>query len=337
MFVAAVFISVASSAARAVPQTADPLVVRREAASWLNRIHQAAQQQSYEGEFVYQRGSVVHSWRITHYADHVDGEYEQLESLDGKLRRKLRHNDDIYTLVSDASDPARKQCVVERRQSKDSFPALLAASSDQVLSVYEPKMLGADRVADIDATVIELNPKDNLRFAYKLWVDQRTGLLLREQMLDGDGQVLEQVSFLQVRDGVPSDKVKIAQRIRDAARWPVIRLPVEPVNMEADGWRFPSSVPGFQKVRELRRPMASRNPSAPPIPVDQAVFSDGLSTVSIFVEPLEGSSRKEGAGVNGATHILVKRHGDYWITALGEVPLGTLQQFASAIEYKPPK
>ena len=34
---------------------------------------------------------------------------------------------------------------------------------------------------------------------------------------------------------------------------------------------------------------------------------------------------------------LVKRSGDYWITLLGEVPQTTLQQFASAIEYKAPR
>ena len=95
--------------------------------------------------------------------------------------------------------------------------------------------------------------------------------------------------------------------------------------------------PGFRKIRELRRPMASREEGQPPIPVDQAVFSDGLAAISIFVEPVEKNSRKEGAGNTGATHVLVKRRGDFWITLLGEVPQATLQQFASTIEYKPSK
>jgi sigma-E factor negative regulatory protein RseB len=71
--------------------------------------------------------------------------------------------------------------------------------------------------------------------------------------------------------------------------------------------------------------------------VDQAVFSDGLAAISIFVEPVEKNTRKEGTGSSGATHVLVKRHGDFWITLLGEVPQATLQQFASAIEYKATK
>jgi sigma-E factor negative regulatory protein RseB len=52
---------------------------------------------------------------------------------------------------------------------------------------------------------------------------------------------------------------------------------------------------------------------------------------------VEKNTRKEGAGNSGATHVLVKRRGDFWITLLGEVPQATLQQFASTIEYKPSK
>jgi sigma-E factor negative regulatory protein RseB len=107
--------------------------------------------------------------------------------------------------------------------------------------------------------------------------------------------------------------------------------------MAAQGWQITPTVPGFRKIRELRRPMAARDPGQPTIPVDQAVFSDGLAAISVFVEPVENNTRKEGAGSSGATHVLVKRRGDFWITLLGEVPQTTLQQFASAIEYKAPK
>ncbi|MCC8403746.1 MucB/RseB C-terminal domain-containing protein [Paraburkholderia sp. MMS20-SJTN17] len=310
----------------------DPVVARRTAAELLNRIHQAAQQQNYEGAFVYQRGNFVQTSRIAHYSTHTDGEFEQLESLDGKPRKMLRHNDDMYTFV-----PERRLVVLETRQNKDSFPALLAVNGSQVLSVYEPKMLDDDRVAGIDSVVMKLDPKDSYRFAYKLWADKKTGLLLRAQTLDPSGQVLEQLSFSQVRIGVPVDTAGIVNGIRNLAGWTVVRPPVEPVDMAAQGWQIAPSVPGFHMIRQLRRPMASREAGKPPIPVDQAVFSDGLAAISVFVEPVENNTRKEGTGDSGATHVLVKRQGDFWITLLGEVPQITLQQFASAIEYKAPK
>jgi sigma-E factor negative regulatory protein RseB len=301
------------------------------AVSRLDKIPRAAQQENYEGVFVYQRGTLVQSSRIAHYATH-GGEYESLETLDGKPRKLLRHDDDLYTFV-----PERHLCVVERRQNRDSFPALLSESGQQVLGVYKLKTLGPDRVAGVDAQVIELDPKDAYRFTFKLWTDAKTGLLLRAQTLDASGQVLEQISFTQLRIGVPVQRAPIVSGIRNTAGWTLVRPPVEPVDMEAQGWRLTPDVPGFRKIREVRRPMAARDAGDPPISVDQAVFSDGLSTVSVFIEPAEKNSRKEGAGASGATHVLVTRHGDYWITLLGEVPQGTLQLFASAITYKAAK
>ncbi|NOK50642.1 sugar dehydratase [Burkholderia thailandensis] len=329
---AAALLSVQSPVSAQQPD--DPVATRRQAAEWLDRIQLAAQQQNYEGTFVYQRGAYVQSSRIVHVASKGDGEYERVESLDGKPRKLLRHNDDLYTFV-----PERRLCVVERRQNKDSFPALLGASGEQVLSVYEPKSLGRDRVAGLDAQVVELVPKDAYRFAYKLWTDAKTGLLLRSQTLDADDRVLEQIAFSQLQLGAagPSQKTTIAAGMRHLGGWTVVRPPVSPVDIEAQGWQIAPTVAGFRQIREVRRPMAARDANDPPIPVDQAVFTDGLATISVFIEPAEKNSRKEGAGGTGATHVLVKRRGDFWITVLGEAPPATLQQFASAIEYKASK
>jgi len=330
---AAALLSVQSLQARA-QQPDDPVATRKAAADWLDRIQQAAQQQDYEGTFVYQRGGFVQSSRIAHYAARGEGEFERIESLDGKPRKLLRHNDELYTFV-----PERKLCVVERRQARDSFPALLGASGEHVMSVYDAKLLGKDRVAGVDAQVVELVPKDAYRFAYKLWADARTGLLLRSQTLDVDERVLEQIAFsqLQVGAAAPGEKSAIATGMRNLNGWTVVRPPVAPVDMVAQGWQIAPGVAGFKKIREVRRPMAARDAGDPPIPVDQAVFTDGLATISVFIESAEKNTRKEGAGSTGATHVLVKRRGEFWITVLGEVPPATLQQFASAIEYKASK
>lgn len=328
LFLAAVCILAVSPAIDAKHQTNDARAIQREqAARWLDRIRQAARQQSYDGSFVYQKGAYLQSARITHYADRNGGEYEQLKSLEGKLRRRLRHDDEVYTLI-----PEHQLCVVERRQNRDAFPALLAASGVQVLKVYEPTMLGTDRVADRNATVMQLSPIDKLRFSYKLWFDPRTGLLLREQMLDNREQVLEQMFFTQVHISAPAGKRgkdMIAKGIKNATKWQTVRSLAEPADMEAAGWRFSTKVPGFYKVRELHGPVAA----------EQAVFSDGLSTVSLFVEPYKRDSPKQkgGRNVSGATHMFIERRGDYWITAVGEVPQATLEQFVAAIEYTAPK
>lgn len=334
LLMAAAFVSAAGSSTAAWAQSNDPLVVRREVDTWLNRIHTAALNENYEGTFVFQRGGMIQSSRIVHVAEHHGDEYERLESLDGRPRTVLRHNEDVYTFI-----PERKLCIVDQRQSKITFPSLVGADSSNVLDVYVPKLLGVERVAGFESQVIQLDPKDHYRFGYKLWADKATGLLLRAQTLDPDGHVLEQIAFSQIEIGTDSDHNSIAAGIRNLAGWQVIHGSTSTVDMSAQGWTINPDVAGFKEIRQLRRPMAPRGSpaGAAPVEVDQAVFSDGLAAISVFVEPGGKNTRKEGSGSSGATHIMIKRMGDFWITLLGEVPLDTLQEFASAIKYKEPK
>ncbi len=332
LLLVAAFVSAAGVHVAAFAQPSDPLVVRREVNGWLNRIHDAALNENYEGTFVFQRGGMIQSSRIVHVAPRHGDEYERLESLDGQPRTMLRDNDNIFTFI-----PERKLCIVDHRQSKITFPALVGADSSSVLDVYDPRLLGVERVAGYDSQVIELDPKDHFRFGYKLWADKSTGLLLRAQTLDPNGHVLEQIAFSQIEIGTDNDHNSIAVAIHNLAGWHVIHDSTTAVNMSAQGWTINPGVAGFREIRQLRRPMIVHGPGSAPVEVDQAVFSDGLSAISVFVEPGGKGTRHEGTGSSGATHILVRRMGNFWITLLGEVPLDTLQEFASAIKYKDPK
>jgi sigma-E factor negative regulatory protein RseB len=55
--------------------------------------------------------------------------------------------------------------------------------------------------------------------------------------------------------------------------------------------------------------------------------------VSLFVEPYDRQRhQQEGAFASGATHTLLRRLSDWWLTAVGEVPVGTLKAFADNLE-----
>ena len=70
-----------------------------------------------------------------------------------------------------------------------------------------------------------------------------------------------------------------------------------------------------------------------PQAVLQAVFSDGLTHVSVFLEPYRPQHhRREVQARQGATATVTRRHGEHWVTAVGDVPPATLQLFADAIE-----
>ncbi len=320
-------ISVSDSATTSVPQADDA-----QAAALLAGINPAAQRLNYAGTFVFQRGSTVQSSRLLHFVDAKEA-FQQIDSLDGKPRSVVQHGDDLFTFLPDS----HTVILDRRRKSQDNFPALLSAGSARVLQAYRAVIDGQDRVAGIDCRIVALQPRDPYRFAYRLSVDAASGLLVRAQTLDSDGHVLEQVAFSQLQIGDVSRDAKkaVRDRLRQLADWKQMRSPAESVDMEAAGWTLDPGVAGFQKVLELRRPMAARDPGAPPVPVDQAVFSDGVSAVSLFIEPVDKSDRKPGEGRSGATNLLAEQHGSFWVTLIGEVPADTLKKIAASIHYQP--
>ena len=104
--------------------------------------------------------------------------------------------------------------------------------------------------------------------------------------------------------------------------------------LEAEGWTLPRPVPGFKLSGCVRRGMDTAGDDEP---VLQAVFTDGLTHVSLFVEPFKPKRhRSEMQARQGATGTLMQRRGDYWVTVVGDVPPNTLKLFVDALERRKP-
>jgi sigma-E factor negative regulatory protein RseB len=212
----------------------------------------------------------------------------------------------------------------------------------RALENYEWRAEGAARVAGRDAAVFLLEPRDALRFAQRLWADRATGLMLRADVLDPAGQLLESTAFSEVEIGVRPQPETVLQTLRklDAPGaapkldgqegWRVLRPPQRRAQLEAEGWTLRQQVPGFVLAGCMVKTLEA---SAGPTSVLQAVFSDGLSHVSLFIEPYRAERHRQPAQSQvGATGALSRRHGEHWITAVGDVPAATLKQFADALE-----
>jgi sigma-E factor negative regulatory protein RseB len=306
----------------------------KDAAQVLARIQDAASKQNYQGLFTYQQGENIQASRLAHVVD-ADGEHERVETLDGQSRIYLRHNDDIQYL-----QPDRKTVRQDRRHT-ERFPGLVQGDPAQVLRYYNLKVLDKlSRVADRECRIVVLAPRDALRYGYRLCVDTETGLLLRTQTMDSARRIVEQVSFSSVRLGKDVDVTR-ADSSWDTHDWKVVDPAMKPVDMGAQGWRV-AMPEGFTAVMEVARemgpaPVASNQPaSGMPRTVSQMVLSDGLAAISVFIEPYDASKHRHlpsGAIRRGAINIYGKRVADYWLTALGEVPMATLERLANAVQY----
>jgi len=300
-----------------------------DADGWLHRIQQAATGSSYQGTLTFNVGGSTSSARVLH---HCDGRqtYERLELLDGESRVQYRHNEQVVTLW-----PSARRALLETRDPVAQFPALPAASSARVLENYELQKVGQERVAGQDSDVLLLKPRDRLRFAQRLWAHRETGLLLRNDVLGAAGEVLESAAFVDLRLGTRPSAEQFLKPMKQLDGWRVQRPPVERTQLEAEGWLMSKPVPGFQLVSCVRRPLDMGHGDGTPPQVIQSVFSDGLAQVSVFIERYDPQRHVRPMGsVTGASHTVMARRGDWWITVVGEVPMATAQQFEAGLERK---
>lgn len=305
-----------------------------DARAWLKKIQVAAQKLNYSGTFVYQQANQMRTSRITHLLDGRN-EIEKLEILDGAPREYIRTNEEVICYV-----PEAKTLLIEKRVTQDVFPAILAVDPAALADYYTVKKGDTGRVAGHDTQAILLEPRDNLRYGYKLWAHELTGLLLRAQTLDEKREVVEQISFTQISIG-NIDRNRAKPSFLNTSDWRVENAVVS--QSDLSGWTVRSLPRGFKKIREIKRMVSDAAAESAAAPrssatqkqreVSQIVFSDGIAAISVFIEP-ESHSRTEGSMRQGALNILGKRHGDFWLTIVGEVPLAAIKQVANSIEFK---
>ena len=324
--VCAAFVCVPAWAQAASAGAAGPDEVR----AWLMRIHAAASHHNFQGTFIVSGGGSVASARIAHFCDGKN-QYERVESLDGQARHVFRHNDVVQTVW-----PASQVARVEQRELVMSFPALLQAGDDHIVDFYDVQRQGSDRVAGHEANVLLVKPRDALRFGYRLWADKASGLLLRADVLSEKNEVLETSAFSDVSIGVKAQPESVLAPMRKLDGYHVQRPVLAPTKLEAEGWTLRVSVPGFQQVSCVRRPIDGVGPDETetnPPQVVQTIYSDGLTYVSVFIEPFVAQRHaRQMITTVGATQTLMRKQGDWWLTVVGDVPAATLRQFANGLE-----
>jgi sigma-E factor negative regulatory protein RseB len=293
--------------------------------SWWARIQSAAINRNYQGTLVFSAGGLVSSSRVAHFCDGTQ-RYQRIDALDGQARQVLRHNELVKTLW-----PANRVAVVEPRQALSGFPALPSGDVNPAMS-YEARWLGQERIAGHDAQVLLFRPRDNLRFAQRLWAERDTGLLLRADVLDPHGEVLETSAFTDLHLGARMQPEAVVAAMKKLVGWKELRPQIGRTQLDAEGWTLAHPVSGFSLVSCVKRPLVADG--AGDVQVLQSVFSDGLTQVSVFVEPFDARRHQGSRSRVGATHSVAAQAGAWWITVVGDVPMNTADQFIKALERK---
>lgn len=292
---------------------------------WLEVVAFAGHQTDYSGVFIYQYDNRVETSNIIHVTE-ANGEYEKLESLDGPKREIIRHDGEVWDYVN------HKMVQVDSQQGRSRFPSLLPEQLSALGANYQAKLLGVERVAGYDAQVILFQPKDNLRYTHKIWVHTDSGLLLKAAVLGDKNRVAEQYAFtqLQISGKIDRSWVKECDSVGlDGKGLPKPPGEAQLITPTNSGWVADMLPSGFKKTMEIQRPMHGKH-----APVTQMVFSDGLSAISIFIEPNDGDEDDvDGLSSRGAVNLYHKVMDKNLITVVGEVPPRTVMQVLDSVRY----
>lgn len=303
----------------------------KEIEKWLMKSDQAAHEVSYRGIFVYTEGMNIESMRVVHKVI-AGGNHQRLFALNGEPREIIRDAEKVWCYL-----PNKKTGVHEYRQnSKQSFPYSLPdmiGELDQYYKFELEQTLG--RIVDRETQILQITPKDNFRYGYRLWLDIDTGLLLRAVLQRPDLSTIEQYMFtdLEITDNIldawlqPStskesltwygqDDLKQEQKVKPKTEQPKVT--------QAE-WIAHDLPAGFKLVKTIHRqsPMNKQW-------FDHYIYSDGIASVSVFIEDTTKSNKPLVNSMSmGAMNVAINTQQGYRISAVGEVPDDTVSIFAN--------
>lgn len=308
-----------------------PAMAERSGVDWLMKIHDAAAQLNYMGTFVYVQGGRIATMQVSHRAR--NGSMRQrIYSLNGAPREVIRDDTQVWCYI-----PDQKRGVHEYRQvSKQGFPNLLPGHLEKLVDYYDVYTGATGRIADRRAQQLMVVPKDALRYGYELWADQQSGLLLKAALLDESGQPIEQYLFTNVKIGgtITADMLEPVTAKADLVWFgdAISGQTEDPATAAArqfsSNWVIEDIPAGFSLTRQIRRKVPMRSKM-----VDHFVYSDGLASVSVFIEDLNKDDSEWATGVSkmGAVHAFGREIDGHQVTVVGEVPARTVESIGRSV------
>jgi len=292
-----------------------------DAREWLERMTTAMSQMSYQGTFVYVRGGVVETMRITHVTDET-GVRERLYSTSGPHREVIRDRKGVRCVLQDSASVVEDQVV-----ASSYFPELPLSVIDSDISGYRLTMGEEARIAGHTARRVTISPEDNFRYGYEFWLEEQTGLLMQWVLFDIGRRPLAKLMFTDFAIGSAVDEGELESNAsaEDFVEMETYSLQNTVATRSNPRWQPAKLPPGFQLTANSYKSGADGI-------YEHMVYSDGLAAVSVYIEKQGiGATVKTGVSQVGTTNAYTRKQGDLQITVIGEVPPRTVREIAKEV------
>ncbi len=289
---------------------------------WLGRMADAMRDLAYEGTLVYAYDGEMETLSVVHGV--IDGrEHERIRALTGKPFEVIRDGESIRCFW-----PSGDRMLIAQQPAR-LLPSGLPEGLESLPGLYEAEVEDTTRIAGRIARVIRVTSADEFRYGYRLWIDRETHMLLRSDLIAPDGEIVERLMFTRfsILESVDPARFEPSHPEREYVEYGEPTPNADAFNNPE--WQVSDLPPGFQTVAQRSQLLPQGGQS-----VQQSVFSDGLASVSVFVQPLDEPPAKafEGAAAMGAINVFITRSDGREITVVGEVPSVTVRRIARAVE-----
>jgi len=290
-----------------------PSLWAEESSHWLERMAQAVREQSYHGSYIYERSGIFTTQDIWRQVD-SDGIHERLLQTAGRHQEWVRHDGQLVCASSLSQNRAPQNIPVREADPK------------QLTEWYSLRVLGGTRVASRPVTVVSVQPRDAFRYAYELYLDNETGLMLKSLLVDESRELLERFQFA----AISFDAVDYQAGIKPSSSCLELDAPQSASSdvgrFWEPGWVPPGFVLGDQQVQALKGDAH----------ITSQIYSDGLASFTLFVEPLGKDSLAEDLRAQLGPTVAVSRrlmteNDLYLATVVGEIPPRTAERIAESL------
>lgn len=310
-----------------VALTVSAAALADDARALLERMERALTGRNYQGTFVHEHSGQTETLRIIHRAE-SDGFTERVVSLDGSGREVIRRDGEVRAYF-----PDQRAVLVESGQRGGLLFPGLAGLDSAAGQVYSMREESRTRISGRAARVVVVEPRDEFRYGYRVWIDDSSAMPLKTQLRTANGRVVEQLVFteLTLPAHIADSALQPAVATRDC-RW--LRrgtvngaVPDHPADATWDAAELP---PGFRLISNSAQIVGGGQRAA-----THLVFSDGLATVSVFVEapsvprgPAAATTTMTSLGSSSALSTEVDGHK---VTTIGEVPPDTVRAITRSL------
>ena len=285
---------------------------------WLDKMSSAQSLQNYQGTLVIRQGDKLQVIKVKQGANAGES-WQTLESQTGKDQIIFRKNGHVTTIF-----PDRKLITVSTSKGKPDKGPLhpaLPDNRDNLKQHYLLKLGSEERIANKMTQILQIIPRDKHRYGYTFWLDKQSGLLLKCDLINNRGRVLEQQMYSNI-ELLPMAPVNQVDESKLASFKKVMLSGKTDLNSE--NWLAEKIPAGFVLTRSVKTRQKH--------PTYHMVFSDGMASVSVFITTAREKQKSPvGQSSMGPVNAYSSFKNDTYITAIGEVPVSTVRMIAQSI------